>query len=61
MSTMQLPDPREIELASTTPGYVRRGPAERYAWTPTKHRPYWTLIDEQIDRWWEINAKANKR
>lgn len=56
----QLPDPREIERAGTTPGYVRRGPDEWYAWTPTKHRPYRTLTDEQIDRGWEIWDKANR-
>jgi hypothetical protein len=60
MSDMQLPDPREIERAGT-PGYARRGPASRYAWTPTKHQPYRTLTDEQIDRAWEIYDKANGR
>lgn len=60
MSDMQLPDPREIERAGT-PGYVRRGPASRYEWTPTKDRPYRTLSDEQIDRWWDIFAKADRK
>ncbi len=57
MTEIRLPDPRQIERDAVS-DYVRQGPPERYAWQQTPYRPYRTLTDEQVDRWWVLIERA---